>query len=328
MIIKSLIILIIIFFFIILMNNCYLESFSDDSINDLPNKSDTDLPLDLNKKRIFSIWRNKINNTNTNKLDNESFGIRNNYNHGIGDKLRGIITLHQYCLKNNIELIVDGTDDGLSYFFKNINTKYYDYIKDKEVIKYTSDLTINILFSEIDSLFVNNNELYLYNNCVPEEVSIENKIFMKTLLEPTDEFQLELYKHINNIPINYTIKHFRFDDSIFMNMDIDENNPILMEYFEILKKNYVNTDILITNSKNFKKYAVNKLNINTIECENESCVLSHVGALSDYEMNKQTMIEFFVISKSKSIQTHSHYPWISGFVRWVSAIYDIPLQQI
>ena len=51
--------------------------------------------------------------------------------------------------------------------------------------------------------------------------------------------------------------------------------------------------------------------------------LSHPDA--NIETVKDTLFDFMLLTNAIFIQTHSVYGWISGFVQWVSHIFNVPL---
>jgi hypothetical protein len=262
---------------------------------------------------------------------------------GFGDKIRAVIATNQYCKKNNIRFVVDGTDDICAYFLKNIRSKKEDYdnIKDKEIlvigcdnINWNSDCNFE---KRIEEEFVDKDNILIYTNkcpdgddCVsynPTILSEEDKEFAKHICEPTDDIKMEVDQTIKMLPKDYGILHFRFLDDIF-SKDLDENDPIFIQFFNILKDNYSSTDILMSNSTNFKNYAKRNLEIKTIDCDGSECKVEHIGNSNDRESVKNSFIEFYIITNAKYIKTKSHYGWVSNFVKWPALIYDIPLQEL
>ena len=59
---------------------------------------------------------------------------------------------------------------------------------------------------------------------------------------------------------------------------------------------------------------------------------SNIDSDSDNDINCQiirdTLIEFFLLKNANKITTYSIYDWVSGFVNWISKIYDIQLLSI
>jgi hypothetical protein len=56
--------------------------------------------------------------------------------------------------------------------------------------------------------------------------------------------------------------------------------------------------------------------------------IGHIGRDNDDKLIKNTLLEFFIMTNAKKIKTFSNYSWISGFVMWLSYIYNIPLKRL
>uniref|UniRef100_A0A6C0HZY1 Uncharacterized protein n=1 Tax=viral metagenome TaxID=1070528 RepID=A0A6C0HZY1_9ZZZZ len=253
-------------------------------------------------KTVCIVWQNKINKE---------------HHHGFGDKLRGLIKVYQYCKKNNINFKIDATNDMCGDFLKNISNKYYN----------NEELFIELQWNRIDHVeeiitnkLLEDNVVYIYTNgFYNDELDNNDKEYLKYLLEPIDSLKIEIDEKIKKLPENYGIQHVRFKDEIFDNDTNEEYNTAL----EFIKSNYKPTDVLITNSSNFKKFAKDNINISVIECEN-NCNVGHIGQSNDYENIKNSFIDFFIICNSKYINSINFYGGSSGFVNIPSKIYDIP----
>jgi hypothetical protein len=287
---------IIVFLFLIqrYIKNTYYEGFLDTK----------------HEKTICLVWRNKIHNDT---------------HEGFGDKLRGALFLYQYCKKKNINLKIDANHDVCGDFLKNVTLTNENITKDTPLISNNNIFKNEEMYKTLDNELANKNIIYVYCNSVPNDLDMDDKEFAKFICEPTQELQEELNNKIKNLPKKYGIQHFRFDDNVFIN-DVDSNDKLFKKYFELLKKNYKPTDVLFTNSNNFKKYAIKQLGIQTIDCNGKICNVSHIGYSNDQESVKNSFIEFFIIQRSSYIKTHSCYWWASNFVKWPADIYDIPLE--
>jgi hypothetical protein len=83
-------------------------------------------------------------------------------------------------------------------------------------------------------------------------------------------------------------------------------------------------DVVISDSLIFKeKIKENDKNVILLNTEPV-----HLGYANHSNNIKDTLLEFFIITKSKKIKTFSNYDWISGFVNSVHQIYDIPIIRI
>lgn len=266
-------------------------------------------------KTIYLVWRNM--RPNIGKFEDA----------GLGDKVRGAIYLYRICNKYNYTLKVDGTDDVASFAFKNLSSPHYRDIKDHEVVPYMNnrssednEILIKSAFRKTDAIYVLSN-----NYPTPDKLSKAEQAFAKHLLEPTNEYITLIASATSKLPANYGIQHFRFNDAVF-ERDIEFSDPVFRTYDKLLSETYKPTDVLITNSTKFKQYAIKMYGISTIECADGPCLVGHVGQRGVYDdYAKNTFVEFFVLCGAKYINTHTTYTWPSGFVKWPSEIYEIPL---
>jgi len=276
-------------------------------------------PLEYDKT-VCLVWRN---------LTDKS------YAHGLGDKVRGAIAINQYCRNNKMNFIIDGTDDICGKFLKNIHSDKYEIIRTKNDIKRCFHGDMKDCYSIIDKYdFTKDDTMYIYTNECPknddcktfnkDSISKEDKEFGKFICTPNDTFKNEIDTVIRSLPSGYGVQHFRFNDDVF-NKDVSIEDSIFNEYYNILKNSYNPTDIILSNSNNFKQYANRMLGINVVKCEGVDCSIGHIGLSDSYEDIKPSFIEFYVIANARYIKTISVYPWVSNFVKWPALIYDVPL---
>jgi hypothetical protein len=161
-----------------------------------------------------------------------------------------------------------------------------------------------------------------------ENLSSECKNFMKHLLTPNknfSEYLNEKNKSYTILSSPYSIMHFRLgDDEFFTKNQTDESK--LSETMNLLKKYAEPSDILMTDSFRFKQY----LNTHKINIAMFNTRPLHLGEFSTMFTEvaasfKETLYEFFTLSTASKIKTHSVYDWVSGFVKFSSLIYDVPL---
>ena len=266
-------------------------------------------------KTIYLIWRNM------------SPIPGNDATHaGFGDKVRGAIALYQYCRTNKVNLKIDIHQDTSQYFLKlpRVDPKY----KNNELLDIGGDLTH--ITNKLNTLFSDKTTIYCGCSGFPAKMTEEDKSFAKHLLKLTPSFQKEIDAIVKGLPNGYGIKHYRFKDDIFDKDGLDMSNERFALCFNHLKKTYKETDVLMTNSSSFKKYAMEKIKIKTIECSAsaEECKISHIGMNPNYKSSKFSYIEFFSICRATYIHTYSEYDWVSGFVQWPANIFDIPISQV
>jgi len=266
-------------------------------------------------KTIYLIWRNM------------SPIPGNDANHaGFGDKVRGAIALYQYCRTNKVNLKINIRQDTSHHVLK-LQSDEPKYEKN-ELLDIGGDLTH--ITNKLNDLLSDKTVIYCGCSGYPDGLTEEDKSFAKYLLELTPEFQKEIDAIVKGLPNGYGIKHYRFKDDIFNKDELDMSNETFALCFNHLKKTYKETDVLMTNSSSFKKYAMEKIKIKTIECSGsaEECKISHIGMNPDYKTSKFSYIEFFCVCRASYIYTYSDYDWVSGFVQWPANIFDIPISQV
>jgi hypothetical protein len=220
-----------------------------------------------------------------------------------------------------------------------VKSEEYPIIKDKPLLHidcHPHDSPPCNFSQRVHSVLNKKDDVFLYTNKCPNNddcVSynkdllndIDDKEFIKYICEPIDSLKEEVGEKKSRLPHNYGIQHFRFSDDVFKK-DITENDTIFIKYFQILESSYTPTDVLLSNSTNFKRYAKTMLNIKTVECNGDECKVGHIGHSDNYESVKSSFIEFYIISGAKYVKTLSTYGWVSNFIKWPSLIYDIPLE--
>ena len=259
-------------------------------------------------KTIIQVWTQNCSNLRRNNYDNYW---------GIGDLIRGTIKLYQLSKKMNFQLIVNIKHHPISNFLKQT------YIEHEDLI--TQNIN-NILFITPNNVedYINNssdNIIYFLTNdlCDENNISEDCKNFIKDILKPNDE----LYNNINSIiqskEPHYEILHLRTGDVYIKEglMEISNVNRI----YKIIDNNYKNSDFVMCDSSNFKyQLKHNRPKINILELD-----IGHIGYETDLNKIKNSLIEFFIITYSNKIKTFSVYGWISGYVYWISKIYNIEL---
>ena len=143
---------------------------------------------------------------------------------------------------------------------------------------------------------------------------------MKKILTPNSDLKDFISKTLQNIPDNYNIIHYRLGDEELVR---NKSNNNINKYIEHFKNNIEKNDVLLSDSSFFKN-VIKNLECNTIMLD---VIPKHIGYNID-ESLKDTLLEFFLISKAVKIKTYTVYQWTSGFVKWISKIYDIPLTKI
>jgi hypothetical protein len=265
----------------------------------------TDYIGDKYEKTIYLIWNNKLKDSKT--------------IHGFGDKIRGALFLYQYCKLHKVNLKINAQDDVCGDYLQNVVQPLSK--KSDEFLIINNTKLYNTTSRKLTKQLNKKKDVYLYTNDFPiKELDKDDKKFAKYLCKPKKELKNKIDKKIKILPKDYGIQHFRFNDDVLKN-DINYDNPLFKKAYNILKENFKKTDVLMSNSTNFKKYAIQHLNIKTID--DAKTQIKHIGENNDSGV-EYSFIEFFICCKAKYINTHTAYFWPSNFVYWSSKIYNIP----
>jgi hypothetical protein len=250
-------------------------------------------------KTVIQVWGNKFRNV-------ESDYTKNYW--GIGDAIRGTIKLFQLSKKMNFKLVVDTSRHPISNFLK---------LKSNE---YNINENLDFVFPGKVEEYINNNSenplCFFTTDPCDENIDNECKEFIKGILIPNDELQEYINKKTSPDPFN--IIHYRLGDEELIRKN---NGGNLTRYLDQIKKVKEPNDILISDSVSFKNLV--KLNIDIKMFDTNPAHLGHAGHKDSF---KDTIFEFFLVTKSKKIKTYSVYDWVSGFVYWAHKIYDIPIE--
>ena len=266
---------------------------------------------------------------------------------GLGDFIRGSYFLIEFCKKYNFKYFIDLSNHPIKFFLKKYNKiNLSEKIKNiyKKINKFEetnfnpiidkNNFIINCPKKEIYFNFCKylNNEktydrnIFIYSITFPNEGFINNfKEIMRNIFEPTNQMELLVnikLKMLNLKPYTYEIIHLRCgDDFIFNsgNKKLENFNFILSEFDKLNpNKKYL---LIADNNfvKNFIKEKYNFINILNHQIvhtgENREIIIKNL---------ENTMLDFYLISKSKNVMSYSVYQHGSGFSKWCAFTYDIP----
>jgi hypothetical protein len=274
------------------------------------------------KKIVVMVWRKTDSGTHPN-------GAIKTY--GLGDLLRGTIYLHQQSIRFGFNFIVDIRMHPISKYLVVKNHDYMEYVNinlNKIQIVNCHDSKynkFNIIYNE--SLHNDQPLLVCTNMFCNDQLTLGCKQFMKTLLTPNKNFANYINQQNSSygVLVPYSILHIRLGDDEFLKNKI--NISTITTATGIIKKYAASSDILITDSFRLKEFL--KSTQHEITMFNTRPL--HLGELSTIfgenvlDSFEETLYEFFALSKASNIKTYSVYEWVSGFVKFVSIIYDIPL---
>jgi len=245
----------------------------------------------------------------------------NNHFWGLGDLIRGTIKLFQLSRTMNFNLIVNINLHPVSNFLKHRKSQYDDVIeKNKNDIKFIlpDNVETHITTSNDEILFFLTNDF-----CDEKNITDECKQFIKDILEPNDELS-KLVNSYTMIGNNFEILHFRLGDNFLVDNQAFMSIKTITDLERKIKQHYTYPNIFMCDSVKFKSILKGK-NKNILMFDLN---IGHIGYDENLDKIRNSLLEFFIVTRSTKIKTFSVYAWISGFVYWISKIYDIPLVKL
>jgi hypothetical protein len=174
-----------------------------------------------------------------------------------------------------------------------------------------------------------NNSVYSYATLFPyDDISLNEKEYMKSLLEPTSEMQAYIDETISWLGFTqkkFIIIHIRSGDAYLKNetklFDSKYFKTITNDIFQIINRE--NTDVLLIADNNEIKYLMCEIlpNIKTLYKD-----ITHLGEGIELEREKvkNTLLDFYLMSNSSSIYSFTVYPHGTGFSYWCAKVFDVP----
>ena len=257
---------------------------------------------------------------------------------GIGDNLRGLIAVLQVVkkieTKKEFQFHVDFSKSHINKFLihklpdnllqltqtPQAEIKNFYCSQDPNDKGCQCDIVNYLLNSKSTLICIN-------SNFFPEidDINEDIKTFVKKLFKFNEAFENVFNSYLNQIPKDYILYHYRFGDFMFKNDHNKNFDKFIQCYNELSKQNGKYAGLILSDSLNFKKKIYEIYNkIDTIVFLNKPTHIAYTNDRDDINI----FIDFFLVTKAKTIYSYSYYPWISNFVLWNSYIYDIPHVQI
>jgi hypothetical protein len=262
---------------------------------------------------------------------------------GFGDFLRGSICLYQYCQIFNLPLYLSFVDHPMGIFLKKPNgfdQKVVQEIESSELYEYPIPHPVYNFFkldkknTEVDEIITRRGFIKVITNSWPEApITKPCQDYITNFLQPSDELNDELSSL--QIPSDYTVIHIRLGDRFMINcpdawihLKRDNINEEIIEFVhQTIKDTIKETNILILSDCLIK----NKLHERYGYLITENTPIHLLGSKLETispNMFKETLLDFFIISKAKKIYQLSSYAWGSGFSDRCHDLYNIPIYRL
>ena len=269
-------------------------------------------------KTVIFVWSHHFN-IKKEHLEKYNYLKETNFFFGLGDLIRATIKLYFLSKKMNFHLIVDIQLHPISSFLKIEKHKYSNLVLlNKNNIDY---VCYGAVEDYINSKEDNSISFLFTNDFFEYDITEDIKRFIKKILQPTNIFQNYINNKLKKIKKKpFQILHYRLNDDEFLNKKVN-NDKKFKQLFDELVKIKEEKDVLISDTKSFKDYVfLNDVNIMMFDIN-----ICHLGLSSDKDLIRDTLFEFFLITYSSKIKTYCKIHQMSGFVKWISLIYDIPI---
>jgi len=269
-------------------------------------------------KTVIQVWSHNfiINEAHVNKYNylNET-----NFYFGLGDLIRSTLKLYKLSKQMGFIFIVDIQLHPIAEFLKADKHPYSEYVlENKNKVNYVCYGGVEDYINE-----QNDNEiiLILTNDFADEDIDNESKQIIKNIFVPNYKFQNFINLKFSKIPFEkWNIFHYRINDNEFLNKQEQYDFDLYIKY---LKENKEENDILITDTKKLKHYIFNHDDIFMFDTK-----ICHLGLSTNSDEIRDTLFELFLIIHSSKIKTYCKIHVISGFVKWISKIYNIPIHNL
>lgn len=249
---------------------------------------------------------------------------------GLGDILRGLADLHEFCLSNNLNCYADLTNHPIASFL-DIDSS----TKPPENLQYNCDSAPFIL--DIQQFITDNpntETLCFFSNQIirsPEmPYNFKTKQFIRNIFRPSSLIQIEISEWLKKLPSPFNILHFRVGDTdIVRNNSNEIINSIyskVSKLYSVYSKKTMNP-IVLSDSLYLRKKMAEDLQAFTINIGE----IAHLGYHNNSDLIKNSLIEFFIATYAQKIlgyTTYEGYFKVSGFVRMIGAIFDIQVKHM
>jgi hypothetical protein len=264
---------------------------------------------------------------------------------GFGDFLRGCLSMIQISKHLNIKCDIYintpinkflnnfKNNDLISinqipiYYYTVQNTNFNDSNLHNLKIYYDYNNYVNGFISFCNSKHIYDGTLYILTNAYPiTTISNDERNQVQYWIEPNNQLKNIVSNKLNEFNLTekqYDIIHIRTGDTYLINnVEIDNNK---LHYILSIIQRYINNKqkyILISDNNILNMY-INKYENNIYTIINNKI---HTGNsnMNDEDI-QNTLVDFYIMSKSKSILSFSTYGHGSSFSKWCAEIYDIPI---
>jgi hypothetical protein len=259
---------------------------------------------------------------------------------GLGDIIKATYAMYELSKRMNFKLIVDISQHNVSNFLVQRPHPHQKFVQDnKDNIPYHNivfeelekHIRIQLMDKDVIMLFCSGFIEPFANNPNPHTISEDAKKYIQTILTPTQAFQKIIDQKRSEIPFPYyTILHYRLGDVFAFKCPycvkgkIEENDypKAFEELSSHIEQHRTGKDVLLSDSDEFRRHVAKKWGKDIFVYTHP---ITHLRYQQKLEETKNTLIEFFVMTRAHKIHSYTVYKWISGFVLVANKVFDVPL---
>ena len=259
---------------------------------------------------------------------------------GFGDYLRGCISLSLLCKIIDVEFSMNIKNHPMSKYIYTDN--HEDTNIDYETIIGLSDSlddVINYINNCKHDICYLHTNLIFDNKMIKKHFNFSNEIKQNIIkyINPTSELQNNIKLLLDNHKLiinDFNIIHVRCGDDLIninenSNINNKEYNFFLNKVFIYIRKFHIpNKTYLMSDSLYIKKMISD--NVNNIKYDDNSSVhlsLTNFDNNNNIDLIKYTMQDLYLLLYCKQIISITIYRHGSGFIKWVSTLFNKPFIQ-
>jgi hypothetical protein len=266
---------------------------------------------------------------------------------GFGDFIRGSYFLMEFCKKYDFKCSIDISNHPIKKCLKKysniqlseIQSNIYKKIDTFQINNFSPIIDANRIITNNSTtddkfndflIYLNtqqnvNGNIYVYDiNYPTESYSHIFKRQMQEILEPTNRIKIYVdikLKSLNLHAHSFEVIHIRCGDDYFgKNIKCGTLN-LKFIFHELDKLNPNKKYLIISDNTYFKELIKNKYNFVNILNHNIVHTAGDDVKIKDLE---NTMLDFYLMSKSNNLMSYSAYTHGSGFSKWCAYTYNIP----
>ena len=271
-------------------------------------------------------------NNKVNRLVNlYQMQYRNSPAQGFGDYIRGCFFLLQVAMMNNLRFDMNLVNHPIGEFFEISQEQKEEKIDFKNVYRYMPN-NLEKMHKEFYGEFCSHlNQIYsanyyLFCNSYPiSAITTFQRRVILSKIKPNEELLSSIKEAETKLklPESYRVLHIRSGDTfILKNKKIDSLTALnvydQVKKFVLPNKYY----LLLADNNELKIYLAKKMpNVNVLLND-----ITHLGESKNHSSLsvKNTLVDFFLMSKAKSIISFTVYPHGTSFSEWCAKLYNIP----